>query len=129
VDLSVAGRGNLFIDKQLVVDLTTNPPKGEAFLGYGTSPVRATLKNVKAGQTYNIEVRVDNTEFAAQSLPFPCWGGIRMGGMKHIDEKAALQKAVQLANDSDGRSACIPTAPSSLISASVAILVVGLNHE
>ncbi|KAK7062032.1 beta-glucosidase [Favolaschia claudopus] len=111
ISVHFTGRGNLFFDKKLVVDLSTNPEYGEEFFGFATIDKRATLKGLKAGQSYDLELRVSNHEFASRS-PLPCWGGLRIGGICQFDGEQAIKDAVALAKDSD-----------------VAILVVGLNHE
>lgn len=90
------------MDKKLIIDLSTNPAPGNTFLGLGTAIVRAIVKNLKAGQTYDIEVRADSADFAARRPPFPCWGGVRVGGMKLINDDNAIGEAVQLAKESDG---------------------------
>ncbi|KAK7000982.1 glycosyl hydrolase family 3 C-terminal domain-containing protein [Favolaschia claudopus] len=72
---------------------------------------------LKAGQSYDLELRVSNHEFASRS-PLPCWGGLRIGGICQFDGEKAIKDAVALAQDSDAHG--LP---------SVAILVVGLNHE
>ncbi|RDB19825.1 putative beta-glucosidase I [Hypsizygus marmoreus] len=112
IGLSIAGSGNLFIDKKLVLDLSTNPIQGDSFFGLGTTDVRTFAKDLKAGQTYDLELRLSNGDFVARGAPFICWGGIRLGGIRQIDGDDAIVKAVQLAKDSD-----------------VAILVTGLNHD
>ncbi|KAF8969399.1 glycoside hydrolase family 3 protein [Flammula alnicola] len=91
--LNITGRGNLFIDQKLVIDLST-------------------ALGLKAGQEYDLEIRICNADFAAQGTPFPCWGVIRAGGIRVVDGESAVQAAVSLAKDSD-----------------VVILVIGLNHD
>ncbi|KAK7470377.1 hypothetical protein VKT23_001804 [Stygiomarasmius scandens] len=110
--LNVSGTGNLFIDNQLVVDLSTNPPSGNTFVGFGTAEVSNVVKGLQAGQKYKVEVRISNVELVEKGLPFPCWGGLRFGGIKVVEDEAALNDAIQLAKESDA-----------------VILVVGLNHD
>lgn len=100
--LSLAGSGNLFIDKKLVIDLSTNPEQGESFFGLGTIDVRAVVPKLKAGQTYDLELRVSNGTFIARGSPFKCWGGIRIGGIQQIDDDEAIGRAVKIAKESDG---------------------------
>ncbi|KAG5718830.1 putative beta-glucosidase I [Termitomyces sp. T112] len=109
--LSIAGRGNLFLDQKLIIDLS-EPVPGKSFFGLGTSDVRAVVKDLKAGRTYDLELRLSNAEFAARGSPFVCWGGVRLGGMRQISADEGITDAVKLAKDADA-----------------AILVVGLNHD
>ncbi|KAF8165588.1 glycoside hydrolase family 3 protein [Crassisporium funariophilum] len=104
IGMNLAGAGNLFIDQKLVVDLSTAPVQGEAFFGLGTEDVRTTVKGLKAGQSYDLEIRLSNADFAARGSPFLCWGGIRVGAVRDVDGDAAIQEAVQLAKESDGSS-------------------------
>lgn len=106
--LSVAGRGNLFIDQKLVLDLSTNPVPGEAFFGFGTSDIRTVVEGLKAGQEYALELRLSNADLVARGNPFTCWGGIRIGGIRKIDGDNAIQEAVSLAKNSDGGICCVP---------------------
>ncbi|KAG6832171.1 hypothetical protein H0H92_004902 [Tricholoma furcatifolium] len=110
--LSLAGEGNLFLDQKLVIDLSTNPTPGSSFFGLGTEDVRGTVKDLKAGQTYDLELRLNNAAFAARGSPFICWGGVRVGGMRQTDEDESIAEAVKLAKDADA-----------------AFLVIGLNHD
>ncbi|KAH9482518.1 putative beta-glucosidase I [Psilocybe cubensis] len=112
IGMNIAGRGNLFMNGKLVIDLSTKPSRGEAFFGLGTEDVRVVVEGLKAGQEYDLEIRISNTEFAARGTPYVCWGGIRLGGIRKVDGRTAIQDAVQLAKLSD-----------------VAILVIGLNHD
>jgi beta-glucosidase len=100
VGLSIAGKGNLFIDDKLVIDLSTNPVQGESFFGLGTTDVRVVAKDLKAGQTYRVEIRLSNAEFLSRGSPFTCRGGIRLGAIHEMAD--AIQEAVQLAKGSDG---------------------------
>ncbi|KAJ6538518.1 glycoside hydrolase family 3 protein [Mycena vulgaris] len=110
--INLAGRGNLFLDNQLVVDLSTNPEQGESFFGLGTIEKRSVVKGLKAGQQYDLEVRISTSDFAAKASPYMCWGGIRLGGARQFDGEEAIKEAATLAKDSDA-----------------VILVVGLNHD
>ncbi|KAF8663458.1 hypothetical protein AX16_001028 [Volvariella volvacea WC 439] len=112
VSLNLAGKGNLFVDKKLVIDLSTNPAQGESFFGLGTQEIRSVVKGLKAGQAYDLEIRIHNAEFIARGSPFICWGGIRLGGIKQIDAQEAIAEAVRVAQQADAT-----------------ILVVGLNHD
>ncbi|KAJ7860454.1 glycoside hydrolase family 3 protein [Mycena olivaceomarginata] len=107
----LASRGNLFFDNKLIVDLSTNLELGENFFGLGTIDKRAVVKGLKAGHPYDVELRISTSEFALMS-PFPCWGGLRLGGIRQFDGEEAIKDAAALAKDSDA-----------------VILVIGLNHD
>jgi beta-glucosidase len=84
-----------------VIDLSTNPEQGESFFGLGTIDVRAVVPGLKAGQAYDLELRISNGAFVARGSPYRCWGGIRMGGIRQINDDEAIDSAVKLAKDSD----------------------------
>ncbi|KAJ7094493.1 glycoside hydrolase family 3 protein [Mycena belliarum] len=100
--INLAGRGNLYVDNKLVVDLSTDPEPGESFFGLGTIDKRAVVTGLKAGQAYDLEARICTTDFAAKPTPFTCWGGVRIGGVRLFDGEEAIKEAVALATDSDG---------------------------
>jgi len=110
--LAIAGSGNLFIDGKLVIDLSTNPKQGESFFGLGTIDLRKVVKGLKAGQSYDLEVRLNNSAFVARGTPFTCRGGIRLGAIRQVDDEEAIQHAVILAKNADAT-----------------VLVIGLNHD
>ena len=88
------------------------------------------MKALKAGQSYCVEIRLNNAEFLVRGSPFSSRGGIRLGGIRAIGSEKAIQEAVQLAKESDGlyrvfSVRCLPLTSTS----SVVVLVVGLNHE
>lgn len=101
--LNLAGRGNMFLDRKLVIDLSAAPFNPDALFGAGTQDMRSFVKDLKAGQAYDLEIRISNADFANQALPFPFWGVIRAGGIKNVDGDAAIQQAVELAKESDGQ--------------------------
>ncbi|KAJ7682484.1 glycoside hydrolase family 3 protein [Mycena polygramma] len=111
--INLAGRGNLFVDNKLVVDLSTNPERGEHYFNFGTVDKRSVVKGLKAGQAYALEVRINTADFVANPLPFSDWyGGLRVGGACQFDGQDGIDSAVALAKDSDA-----------------VILVIGLNHD
>ncbi|KDR84011.1 hypothetical protein GALMADRAFT_236587 [Galerina marginata CBS 339.88] len=112
IGMNIAGRGNLFINQKLVIDLSTAPVQGGSFFGLGTEEIRTVLTGLKAGQEYDLEIRTCSAEFVARGTPFRCWGGIRAGAIRIIDDDSAIQEAVKIAKESD-----------------VTILVIGLNHD
>lgn len=100
--MSIAGRGNLFIDGKLLIDLSTDPPQGGSLFGLWTQDVRRIAPGLKAGVHYNLEIRANSKDFVEQSPPFACWGGIRLGAARALDPKTAIEDAVELAIKSDG---------------------------
>jgi hypothetical protein len=60
------------------------------------------VKDLKAGQGYDLEIRLNNAEFILRGSPFTCWGGIRLGGIRKIEEDQGITEAVELAKESDG---------------------------
>ncbi|KAK0243159.1 glycoside hydrolase family 3 protein [Armillaria nabsnona] len=110
--MNVSGTGNMFIDKKIVIDQSTKTEYSKESFGAGSTEVRSIVKGMKAGQEYELEVRLSNVEFIARGPPFPFWGGFRLGGIRVIGGQEAIQEAETLAKASD-----------------VVILVIGLNHE
>ncbi|KAF9006624.1 glycoside hydrolase family 3 protein [Cyathus striatus] len=101
--LNIAGSGNLFLNGDLVIDLSTNPKQGDSFFGLGTVDIRSAVKDLKAGQVYNLEIRLSTADFAARGSPFTCWGGIRLGAVPVINPENAIRDAVDLAKITDGK--------------------------
>ena len=105
--MNVTEKGNLFIDKKLVIDLSTSPPPGEAFMGIGTAEVRAIVGDMKAGESYDFEIRLSNDGFSKRSPQFTCWGGFRLGGARVFDVENGIGEAVRLAKEADGEYSSI----------------------
>jgi beta-glucosidase len=97
--LNVTGHANLFIDQKRIVEFV---PTSAGIDGFNVKDVRAVAKGLKAGQEYDLEIRISNAYFASQGPLFPCWGVIRAGGIHLVDEDVAMQKAIALAQESDG---------------------------
>ncbi|KAF5363750.1 hypothetical protein D9756_000198 [Leucocoprinus leucothites] len=112
LSLNVAGKANLFLDKKLVIDLSTNPEQGDSFFALGTVDLKAVIPGLKAGQSYELEIRLTNTDLAQRGSPFKTWGGLRLGGARKVDPQAELAHAAQLAKQAD-----------------VVVLIIGLNHD
>ncbi|KAI0340912.1 glycoside hydrolase family 3 protein [Trametopsis cervina] len=112
IGLNIAGRGNLFIDNKLVIELSVNPPQGDSFFGLGTIDARAIVPNLNKGQTYHIEIRLSNGEFISRGVPFTCRGGVRLGAVRRIEPEEGIKDAVKIAKEAD-----------------IAILVIGLNND
>lgn len=101
--MNIAGRGNLFIDDKLIIELSINPKQGDSFFGLGTVDVRTVMKGLKAGTKHRVEVRLSNKEFIARGAPFATRGGIRLGAICQIDLEEGIKRAVDLAKASDGK--------------------------
>lgn len=104
IGLSVGGRGNLFFDKELALDLSTDPgpPRGTTFFGLGSAEIRTVIRDLKAGRTHTIEIRVYNREYVDRGPPVLCRGGIRFGAVRKISDEEGIEEAVELAKQSDG---------------------------
>lgn len=108
--------------------MSTDPIQGEAFFGLGTIDLRKVVPGLKAGQAYNVEIRLSNSQFVARGSPFTCRGGIRFGAMRQVGEEDAIRDAVALAKESDGEyyELCIQLLFTVVVAT---ILVIGLNHD
>lgn len=96
--MGITGSGNLFIDERLIIDLST----GSRDYGLEMPNVRTVVRDLKAGQVYNWELRMNYANFTARGNPFLCWGAIRLAGACLINESDAIQAAAQLAKTADG---------------------------
>ncbi|KXN92304.1 putative beta-glucosidase I [Leucoagaricus sp. SymC.cos] len=112
LSLTVAGKANLFLDDKLVIDLSTDPAPGDSFFGLGTVDLKAIAPGLKAGQSYKLEIYLENIDLATRGSPFKSWGGLRLGGNRKVEPQVELKHAAELAKNAD-----------------VAILVIGLNHD
>ncbi|VDC07331.1 unnamed protein product [Peniophora sp. CBMAI 1063] len=111
-DATISGKGTLFIDGKVAIDLMNAPP-GESFFGLGTEDLRATIKGLKKGQAVRVEMRMSNASFqAGGGAPFSTRGGIRMGGVKTLNPEEAIASAAKAAKEADA-----------------AVVVIGLNHD
>ncbi|KAE9409914.1 hypothetical protein BT96DRAFT_871714 [Gymnopus androsaceus JB14] len=71
--LTLAGRGNLFFDDKLIIDLSTAAPLGDYFMGLGTADIKVQVEGLKASQGYKLEVRASNHEYIKQVPIIPNW--------------------------------------------------------
>lgn len=99
--MSVAGDGVLFVDGKPILDLR-NAPYGSTFHGAGSVNMDTVLNGLKKNQEYALEVRLSSKSVNERGLHFQCWGGLRIGAMKKMDEEVAIEEAVTLAQESDG---------------------------
>jgi beta-glucosidase len=101
--LSVAGTAMLYIDGKLVVDNANDQRAGDSFFGAGTDERTGTV-DLEAGKTYTILVQHGTLPTSPLRNPGATAigaGGLRIGGMKKIDDQIELEKAVELAKTVD----------------------------
>lgn len=96
----VTGHGWVYVNDDLVVDLSESIPKGSSFFSNGTIEVRGTY-DVEAGKSYNVR-------FVHDSRPPPSVTGtplvicgFRIGFRKVVEADAAMEAAVKLAAECD----------------------------
>lgn len=101
--LSVSGTGKLFIDGQCVVDNETVQTPGDSFFGSGTVEEIGAI-NLEKGRAYNVHITFGTlptrTFTVAGATAFGA-GGLRAGGVKKIELKTEIDKAVALAKSVD----------------------------
>lgn len=98
------GKGNMYIDGQLVVENDESWKIGELFFNEGGSGERRALYKFKAGQTYKIDARHWFKPDQTLSGPFNVKAGIRIGGFPFASPETLLQEAEQVAARADGES-------------------------
>jgi beta-glucosidase len=99
--LSVAGTATLSIDNNLVVDNAHDQRAGDSFFGSGTDEKTGTM-HLEAGRTYSVLVQHGTLPTSPLlRTPGAGAGGLRIGGMRKIDDQIELEKAVALAKSVD----------------------------
>ncbi|TFY70236.1 hypothetical protein EVG20_g2781 [Dentipellis fragilis] len=111
-ELIVGGRGTLFINGKLVIDLTGDVPDGSPMFGAGTVSAQGIVEGLKGGEPVTLEARLSNQTFIESGTAYETRGGVRLGATPVISDEDALEEAIALAKKSD-----------------VAVVVVGLNNE
>ncbi|KAH8655309.1 putative beta-glucosidase [Xylariales sp. PMI_506] len=101
--LSVAGTARLYINGELLVDVSKEQTFGGSFFGFGTTEVTAKT-NLTQGVTYAVEVQFGS--LATSLLPGPGadstrGGGIRIGCALVMDPDEEIRKAVSIAQQVD----------------------------
>ena len=111
--LAITGNGWLWLDDEKLLDLSTEVERGAAFFGMGTREVIGTV-SVKKGQKYRLRVLHDSRLPPAAEKPASALGlvALRIGSAESYDAEKAMDKAVELAKQSD-----------------TAVVVVGLNAD
>ncbi|KJA20349.1 glycoside hydrolase family 3 protein [Hypholoma sublateritium FD-334 SS-4] len=113
--LTVAGRGKLYVDGNLVIDNWTRQRRGEDFFGsatveeYGQYDLKAGVKHDILVEFCNVRGPADGDE---DELVMDSNPGIRLGGAEVQDVDMLISSAVELASEADA-----------------VIVVVGLNGE
>ncbi|CDZ97665.1 glycoside hydrolase family 3 protein [Phaffia rhodozyma] len=108
----IAGQGDLYIDGKLVVDNTHNQVPGEYFFNQGSIEVKAIVPGLKSGKEYSLELRSTNEKPLRSTQIFGSRGALRVGAWRTIQEKEAIQEAVDVARNVDA-----------------VVLVIGLNQD
>ncbi|KAK5709606.1 hypothetical protein LTR17_019635 [Elasticomyces elasticus] len=101
--LAVSGTARLFIDGELLISNVENQRSGSSFLGTGTVE-EIGKRDLVAGQSYKITVQwgcgKTSTLKRAGTVDFG-HGGLRFGGCRHIEPRAAIEEAAKLAASAD----------------------------
>lgn len=86
-----------------IIDLTTDAPAGESFIGLGTIERRAQV-NLEQGVSYAVEMRASNVVVAesGNGMGIVVYGGMKFGAYKCVDDDVAINAAADLAKNSDG---------------------------
>lgn len=63
--------------------------------------MRTVVKDLKANQAYNVDLRLSNSTLVSGESLFTCRGGIQLGAIRQVGEDA-IRDAVTLAKESDG---------------------------
>ncbi|KZV82289.1 glycoside hydrolase family 3 protein [Exidia glandulosa HHB12029] len=113
--LTVAGRGKLYVDGQLVIDNWTRQRRGTSFFNRGTEEERGRVQ-LKKGIKHEVVVEFMNVKGPADGdedeIVMTDGAAVRLGGAVVVDEEREMEIAEQAARDAD-----------------VAIVVVGLNSD
>ncbi|KAJ4256841.1 beta-glucosidase [Fusarium torreyae] len=98
--LCVYGSAQVFIDGELVIDVTENQRQGSAFLGCGTAEERCT-RRLRKDQVYHVKLSfasAPTSKLKPQGVVFG-GGAVKLGGIWKIDPHQEVAQAVELAKD------------------------------
>jgi beta-glucosidase len=101
--LSVAGTALLYVDGKMVVENEKNQTPGDSFFGAGSAETKASI-HLEAGKTYTVLVThgtLPTSDLRTPGATAMGAGGLRIGGMKAIDNEIEIEKAVELAKTVD----------------------------
>jgi len=94
--LIVQGKGQLFINGDILIDNTHNQKRGTAFFGGGTIEEIGSV-DLCQGQSYVVTIRFSNE---GTDVNFGT-GGLRVGCCKRIDPAKAIEEAAKSASKAD----------------------------
>lgn len=105
--ISVYGTAQLFVNDNLVIDLTKDQEQGSAFFGQGTIEVKGSVA-VKSGKIYHIKCQFGSAPTSKLSGGSVAFGGgaVRIGGAPVIDASQELHHAAELARSVDQVVVC-----------------------
>ncbi|KAA1473452.1 hypothetical protein DENSPDRAFT_851627 [Dentipellis sp. KUC8613] len=100
-ELIVGGRGALFVNGKVVIDLTGDVPDGSPIFGSGTVSARGSVTGLQGGQLVALEARLSNQTFIERGTGYETRGGVRLGATPVISDEDALAEAIALAKESE----------------------------
>lgn len=101
--LSVAGKGKLYIDEQLIINNADIQTRGESFFGSGTVEESGAL-SLEGGKVYKIRVDFSSaatSELGKNGAPVFGAGGLRVGCARKTDDEEEIKRAVEIARKAD----------------------------
>lgn len=107
--LTVAGTGLLYIDGELVIDNKTKQRQGTSFFGIGTLEERGS-RFLEAGKKHRLYVEYSTaptSNLKHHGVVSFGPGGVRLGGCRQLDADLAIQKAVELAAQTEQVVICV----------------------
>lgn len=97
----VYGSAKVFVNNEMVIDLTEKQTPGSAFFGLGTTEEKATF-SMQEGETYHVRLEFGSAATSklkkGGSVDFG-GGAVRIGGAWKIDPEEEIRKAADLAKD------------------------------
>ncbi|KAH8654450.1 beta-glucosidase [Tricladium varicosporioides] len=108
IGVCVYGAAQVFVNNELVLDITEVQRQGSAFLGCGTAEEKA-LVPMKKGETYWIRLEFVSAPASKLSPSGVVFGGgaVKIGGAWKIDPEEEIRKAAELAKKFDQVVLCI----------------------
>lgn len=98
------GKGNLYINGELVIENDACWKLGELFFNEGGSDERRALYTFEAGQTYKVDARHWFKPDQTLSGPFNVKAGIRVGGFPYAEPEVLMREAEEVAGKADRES-------------------------
>ncbi|THZ69837.1 hypothetical protein D6C85_06400 [Aureobasidium pullulans] len=103
----VYGSAKVYINDELVLDITENQRQGSAFFGLGTDEDICAVP-MKKGQTYHVRLEfasAPTSKLTGGSVDFG-GGAVRIGGAWKIDADEEVRRAAELAKSADQVLVC-----------------------